>query len=262
MSKYVITLGQIKGGVAKTTSVINIAAALAEYGKKVLLIDLDPQGCLSASFGIFPEEHGKDISRVLFENVPLDQAVRKTDIESIEIIPSNRKMAKEELTINLLDSQKTRRFPLKELIDKIPSDEYDFIILDCPPVLGSITLNALVASNLVIIPSTLDSFSLVGVKKMIDYVLEIKRDYNPKLRYSILLTMFEDHKKFYSSLAEKIREIYANTDNLFNTTISKDINIAKSQLLEQPVLAFRAKSKASDQYRALGMEIINYGSHK
>ena len=147
MSQYVITLAQIKGGVAKTTSVINIGTALAESGKKVLLIDLDPQGSLSASFGIYPGTYQYDISSVLFDAKPLKRAVQQTDIDGLDIVPSSSRMAKEEISVSSINNHHNYRYPLKEIISRETSTLYDYVLLDCPSFLGVITMNALIASN-------------------------------------------------------------------------------------------------------------------
>jgi chromosome partitioning protein len=225
------------------------------------MIDLDPQGSLSSSFGIFPGNNGHDISTVLLDNVPIERVIRKTGMPLLDIIPASLRMSKEEATINLLGNQHQHKYPLKESLKYIPGNAYDFIFVDSPSFLGPITMNAIVSSNLVIIPSTLDSLSLIGVKKMIDYSLVIEKNYNPGLRYKILLTIFEEHRKFYAELAERIRQTYSNSDHLFSTAISKDINITKSQLMEEPVLSFKSNSKASIQYRALAQEIIKYAKN-
>ncbi len=256
MSKFVISLAQIKGGVAKTTSVINLGAALVEVGERVLLIDLDPQGSLSSSFGIFSGDHKYDISHVLFDSVSMEKAIQKTDTPGLDIISSSSRLSKIELAVSSITDHNQHKYPLEESISKISTPAYDFVLLDCPSILGVITMNALIASDLLIIPSPPESLALLGVRRMIEFAAFVKNNFNPLLRYRVLLTIYDDHKKIYSELAERLRQVYEH--RLFVTSISKDININKSQIVEKPVLFFRSKSKASNQYRALAQEVIDY----
>ena len=256
MATNVISLAQIKGGVAKTTSSINLGAALAEVGNKVLLIDLDPQGSLSSSFGYIREDPEKNIARVLFDFIPMESVILKTNINNLDIITSSIKMAKKEIAINLIDDHGRHQFSLKEAISSLPQDQYDYIILDCPAFLGVITMNALMVSDMAIFPSTPDTLSLLGIKKMIGFLMFIKKNFNFGIRFRILITMYDDHKVIYRNLVEKLRDLYGR--RIFETVINKDINISKSQLIQKPILTYKTTSKASDQYRALAQEIINY----
>lgn len=256
MSTYVISLTQIKGGVAKTTTCINLGAALAEVGRSVLLVDLDPQGSLSSSFGFLMERTQNNISNVLFDNVPIKNVIQKTQIENLDIITSSLRLAKKEMAINLVDDHEKYQFSLRESIIELSEDRYDYIILDCPAFLGVITMNALMVSDMAIFPSTPDTLSLLGIKKMLGFLMFIKKNFNFGIRFRILITKYDEHKLFFKSLVDKLREIYGR--RIFDTVINEDINISKSQLVQKPILSYQSSSKASDQYRALAQEIINY----
>lgn len=247
----VISIFNQKGGVGKTTTNVNLCAALALKGKKVLSIDIDPQGNSTSGFGIDKQNLENTIYDILIENYDINKVIHKTEVENLDVIPTNIQLAGAEIE---LTNTKFREKTLKEkinLIDKI----YDFIIIDCPPSLGLLSLNALTASNTVLIPIQCEYYSLEGVGQLIDTVKLVKKNLNPKLDIEgVLLNMFDGRTNLSVQVVEEVKKYFK--DKVYRTVIPRSVRLAEAPSFGQPIMLYDDKSKGSTAYTKLAEELI------
>ena len=249
---YIISIANEKGGVAKTTSTLSLGGALSEMGKKVMLVDLDPQANLTLSLGVEPDQNVKSLVNLILDKKPVDDALLPTQVSNLTLFPSNsdKRMAE-----RLLPMQSEYHLLLKKLLQPLESN-YDFILLDCPPFLGAITLNALMASNLLVLPTQAEYYSVFALKNMMAMVRQVRSLGNSDLRYRLLLTMFDKRNGIHRSLAEHLRASF-NT-GVLDTVIEIDTRLRESPLTGLPIVYHAAKSRGALQYRFLAQEILNY----
>ena len=252
----VISIFNQKGGVGKTTTNVNLCAALALKGKKVLSIDIDPQGNSTSGFGVNKNELEYTIYDVLIEDYDINKVICKTGIENLDLVPANIQLAGAEIE---LTNTKLREKTLKEkmnLIDK----KYDFLIIDCPPSLGLLSLNALTASNTVLIPIQCEYYSLEGVGQLIDTVKLVRKNLNPKLDIEgVLLNMFDGRTNLSVQVVEEVKKYFK--DKVYRTVIPRSVRLAEAPSFGQPIMIYDEKSKGSIAYIKLAEEIIknNWG---
>ncbi|MDW5300435.1 MAG: AAA family ATPase [Sedimentibacter sp.] len=250
MAKVISVFNQ-KGGVGKTTTNVNLCAALALRGKKVLSIDIDPQGNSTSGFGVNKNELEYTIYDVLIEDYDINKIICKTEIENLDLVPANIQLAGAEIE---LTNTKHREKTLKEkmnLIDK----EYDFIIIDCPPSLGLLSLNALTASNTVLIPIQCEYYSLEGVGQLIDTVKLVKKNLNTKLDIEgVVLNMFDGRTNLSVQVVEEVKKYFK--DKVYRTVIPRSVRLAEAPSFGQPIMIYDEKSKGSMAYIKLAEEII------
>ncbi len=246
-----IAVSNEKGGVAKTTTVVSLGAALAEAGKKVLLIDLDAQANLSLALGIESDQVKTCISTALLNATPLPGLIFSLPyLPNLAIIPSNHEMTQAE---RFLSVQHDYERALDRLIAPLEQD-WDYILMDCPPFLGMVTLNALITADLLLIPTQAEYFSVVALKNLLNWVRRIRAQYNPNLVYRLLLTMFDRRNRTHRVLAEQLRLNFAQ--GVLETFIETDTKLRESPIAGLPVILHAPKTRASVQYRALAQEII------
>jgi chromosome partitioning protein len=253
---YVISVANEKGGVAKTTSALSLAAILAEKNYRVLIMDLDPLACLTASLGITVEENQPTIGEVLLDETSALNAIIHTRFENLDIIPSKTGLGKLE---KLLPNVQNYVYSLRNEIETIYSN-YDFIILDCPPFMGAITLNALVASHLLLIPTQAEYFGIHGLRGIFDKVKLIRSGPNIYLRTKIFLTFFNERNKVNRILKDQLAN--RAPENLLQSVITMDTKMRESQVCGMPINKYAPKSRASLQYNALVDEVIQVLSTK
>lgn len=247
----VISIFNQKGGVGKTTTNVNLCAALALKGKKVLSIDIDPQGNSTSGFGIDKNQLEYTIYDVLIEDYDINKIIFKTEIENLEIIPANIQLAGAEIE---LTNTNYRDKTLKEKINLIEKS-YDFIIIDCPPSLGLLSLNALTASNTVLIPIQCEYYSLEGVGQLIDTVKLVKKGLNPKLEIEgVLLNMFDGRTNLSIQVVEEVKKYFK--DKVYRTVIPRSVRLAEAPSFGQPIMLYDDKSKGSTAYTKLSEELI------
>lgn len=250
MSKIISIFNQ-KGGVGKTTTNVNLCAALALKGKRILSIDVDPQGNSTSGFGIEKNELEYSIYDVLIENYDINKVICKTEIENLDLIPSNIQLAGAEIE---LTKTKFREKTLREKINLI-DNKYDYIIIDCPPSLGLLSLNALTASKTVLIPIQCEYYSLEGVSQLIDTVGIVKRSLNPKLEIEgVLLNMFDGRTNLSIQVVEEVKRYFK--DKVYRTVIPRSVRLAEAPSFGQPIMLYDNKSKGSEAYLKLSEEII------
>lgn len=247
----VISIFNQKGGVGKTTTNVNLCAALALKGKKVLSIDIDPQGNSTSGFGVDKNNLENTIYDVLIEDYDINKVIHKTEIENLELIPANIQLAGAELE---LTNAKYREKTLKEKINLIDKN-YDFIIIDCPPSLGLLSLNALTASHSVLIPIQCEYYSLEGVGQLVDTIELVQQNLNPKLYIEgVLLNMFDGRTNLSIQVVEEVKKHFKN--KVYKTVIPRNVRLAEAPSFGQPIMLYDETSKGSEAYIKLSDEII------
>jgi len=250
---YTIAVSNEKGGVAKTTTTLSLGAAVAESGKKVLLIDLDPQANLTLALGFEPGETRQTFSDILLEAEPLLSARCATSITNLDLIPVNSKIEGAE---QLLPMRINYLTTLKEALDLAEPLPYDYVFLDCPPALGAIVLNALSAAKLLIIPTQAEYLSAYALRNMMGIVRRIRQESNPGLSYRILITMLDRRNRTHRNIEQQLRDTF--DEGLFETVIEVDTKLRESPIVGLPITEYRPSSRGSQQYRLLAQELITY----
>lgn len=252
----VISLINQKGGVGKTTTSINLSASLAILGKKILLIDLDPQCNATTGIGLNKGDIEKSIYNVFNETETIENTIVKTKYKNLYVLPANINLAGidielEQTTPNQTVSKSER---LKEHINKI-KDKYDYIIIDCPPALGIITTNALTASDSVIIPVQCEYFALEGITQLLKAIMYTQANLNPNLTIEgVLLTMLDARTNLGLEVVEEIRSYFK--DKVYNTIIPRLIRLTEAPSHGKPIIAYDPKSRGSEAYLNLAKEVI------
>lgn len=253
---YTIAMSNEKGGVAKTTSTLSLGAALAELNYRVLLIDLDPQANLSLALGLETGEANITSADVLIENATLRTAIRKTDIANLDLVPSNFRIENAEQFLPMrIQYLSTLHNALKA--DALP---YDFILFDCPPALGAITLNALSAANLLIIPTQAEYFSAYALRNMMGTIRRIRQEVNPSLAYRILVTLLDRRNRTHRNIFEQLQVTFGQ--GVFTTVIEIDTKLRESPIAGIPITQYKPTSRGSQQYRVLAQELIEYAKEE
>lgn len=240
-----------KGGVGKTTSTINLATAFAVMGKRVLLIDMDPQGNAGSGLGLNKYRVEKSIYHALIGEVTLKSIVRKTDIENLYIAPSNRDLIGAELE---LVSAFAREVKLKNALHGV-SEDYDFVLIDCPPSLNLLTVNALSSADSVVIPVQCEYYALEGISELVHTIDLLKQNLNPDLQIGgIILTMFDSRNNLSHQVAQEVRNHFK--DRVFETVIPRSVKLSESPSHGLPIQLYDSKSKGAESYQQLAQEMI------
>ena len=253
MRSNIIAICNQKGGVGKTTTAINLAAALAATGKKILIIDLDPQGNASTGLGIDYVDRNKSIYEVLAKSITFDESVKKTDIENLFVIPSNVELSGIEPE---LANENDKAFVLKKLINNSNSiNVFDYIFIDCPPALSLLTVMAMTAANSVLVPLQCEFFALEGLSQLIKTVDRVHKNLNPLLSIDgIILTMFDKRNKLSTQVAMDVKKHLQ--EKVFETMIPRNVRVSEAPSFGMPVIIYDHKSKGSQAYLKLAAEIL------
>ena len=250
MGKSISVTNQ-KGGVGKTTTCVNLASYVADAGKKVLLIDIDPQGNACASLGVEVEKGENSIYEVLLGEVQTKDAIYKSVVKNLDVLPSTVDLAGAEVDLVYVDN---RENVLKEALKDI-KNSYDFIFIDCPPSLGLLTVNALTATDSIIIPIQCEYFPLVGLGQLMNTVRLIKKHLNPNIEIEgVLLTMKDNRSNLVSQVAGEIKKYFET--KVYDTYIPRNVRLAESPSHGKPILLYDSKSKGATAYKALCEEFL------
>lgn len=245
-----IAISNQKGGVAKTTTCLSLGGALAEMGKSVLLVDLDPQANLTISLGLDSKKLRHTVLDCLMGNHSLVGVSRESAIFAMDIVPANYELA---LIDKVLYKRKNYQYRLRQALDQIPQGLYDFVLLDCPPSLAPLTLNALTAADLLIIPAQCEFYAAYSLRQTIGLALQIRTQSNPDLIYRVLITMHDMRNKIHRMILDEMRQGLKSV--LLDTVIQVDTKLRESPAFGKPITSYAPRSRASRQYRELAEEL-------
>ncbi|MDP9828366.1 chromosome partitioning protein [Kineosporia succinea] len=251
----IIAMCNQKGGVGKTTSTINLGAALAEYGRRVLLVDFDPQGALSVGLGINPHELDKTIYNVLMDrSTDVREVIRPTEIEDLDLLPANIDLSAAEVQ---LVSEVARETVLSRALRPV-LDDYDVVLIDCQPSLGLLTINALTASHGVVIPLECEFFALRGVALLVETIEKVKDRLNPGLEVDgILATMYDPRTLHSREVVSRVVEAFG--DRVFHTVIGRTVKFPDASVAAEPITTYASSHAGAYAYRLLARELIARG---
>ncbi len=252
----IMAIANQKGGVGKTTTTINLAAALGEKGKKVLIIDMDPQGNTSSGLGIDKDEMDTTVYQLMIGENTFDECVQKDVFENLDVLAANVNLAGIEIeTMDMED----RSYILSNIINKI-KDQYDFIIIDCPPSLNSLTINAMTTADSVLVPIQCEYYALEGLSQLIYTINLVKDRLNPRLTINgVVFTMYDGRTNLSMQVIENVRNNLNQT--IYNTIIPRGVRLAEAPSHGLPITQYDSRSTGAKAYLALADEIIERSSH-
>lgn len=247
----IISITNQKGGVGKTTSCVNLASYVAASGKRVLMIDIDPQGNACSSLGVEPKKHDSTVYEVLLGEANITDATYKSVVKNLDVVPSTVDLAGAEVDLVYVDNRET---VLKEALKDIKNN-YDFIFIDCPPSLGLLTVNALTASDTILIPIQCEYLAMVGLGQLMNTVRLVKKHLNPDIEIEgVLLTMKATRSTLVQQVADDIRKHFGS--KVYDTYIPRNIRLAESPSHNMPIMMYDGKSKGALAYKALCDEFL------
>ena len=252
MGKVIVVANQ-KGGVAKTTTSVNLAAGLAHYKKKVLLLDLDPQGNASSGLGVNKNALEHSTYDVLVNFVPIDKITVEIN-KKLSLVPAKVELAGAEMELVSAISRESR---LKNALEEV-RDQYDYIIIDTPPSLGLLTLNALTAADSFLVPIQCEYFALEGLSQLLSTIKIVQKNLNPKLEMEgILMTMFDNRTNLANQVVADVKENFK--DKVFKTIIPRNVRLSEAPSFGMSIIDYDIKSKGAETYLALAKEVIKHG---
>jgi len=246
----VIAIANQKGGVGKTTTAVNLSSCLSFKGKKVVIIDVDPQGNTTSGLGIDKKTIEKSIYDVIINDVSIENALMKTVVDNLYICPSNIQLVGAEVELVSVISRETR---MKIALEEI-RDQYDFILIDCPPSLGLLTLNALTASDTILVPIQCEYYALEGLSQLMNTVKLVQRHLNPSLDVEgVVLTMFDARTNLSLQVVEDVKKYFRN--KVYRTVIPRNVRLSEAPSFGLPIILYDPKSKGAECYLELAQEV-------
>ena len=247
----IIAIANQKGGVGKTTTTINLSACLAEAGKRVLTIDMDPQGNTTSGLGLDKEQAEKTIYEILIGEASIEECIVHTEVKKLDVVPSNVNLSGAEIELIGVDE---KEYILKKQVEKI-ADRYDFILIDCPPALSMLTVNALTTATSVIVPIQCEYYALEGLSQLIYTINLVKERLNESLEIEgVVFTMFDARTNLSLQVVENVKE-HLN-QHIYKTIIPRNVRLAEAPSFGQPITLYDPKSTGAESYRKLAKEVI------
>lgn len=248
----VIAIANQKGGVGKTTTSVNLSACLADLGKKVLLVDLDPQGNSTSGFGFDKTKIKQSVYDVLVNDVPIEGVILQTKIESLMLLPATIQLAGAEIELVSIMSRETK---LKRVLDKVKYS-YDYVIIDCPPSLGLLTINSLTAANSVLVPIQCEFYALEGLSQLMNTITLVQKNLNPALSLEgVVLTMFDARTNLSIQVVDEVKNHFRH--KVYQTIIPRNVRLSEAPSHGQPITRYDPKSKGAEVYTDLAKEVID-----
>lgn len=251
MSRIIAVANQ-KGGVGKTTTSVNLSACLAHIGKKVLLIDTDPQGNATSGVGVNKGDVQKCIYDILIDDADVHEVIRKTKVENLDIIPATISLAGAEIELVSTISREVR---MKHAIQEV-KDRYDYIIIDCPPSLGLLTINALTASDSILIPVQCEYYALEGLSQLLSTIRLVQKHLNESLTIDgVLLTMFDARTNLGIQVIDEVKKYFQ--DKVYRTIIPRNVRLSEAPSHGEPIIIYDARSRGAEVYLELAKEVVH-----
>ncbi|MCL4386732.1 MAG: AAA family ATPase [Actinobacteria bacterium] len=255
--KKIIAIANQKGGVGKSTTAVNLTSYLGYFGYKTLIIDIDPQSNSTSGLGISYDSEKSSIYNVIIGGAEIEKVKLKTDFLNLDIIPSSIQLAGAE--VELVTSMK-REYKLKEAIEKVKNN-YDYIIIDCPPALGLLTINALSAANEVIIPIQCEYYALEGLGQLLNTIKLVKENLNSELEIAgALMTMYDPRIKLADQVISEVKKYFSN--KIYNTIIPRNVRLSEAPSYGKPILLYDPECKGAQAYKSFAKEVIENGTKR
>ena len=248
----VISVANQKGGVGKTTTTVNLGACLADAGKRVLLVDMDAQGNATSGIGIKKSDVSNDIYDVLVNEVPLKEVIQQTDREGLDIAPATIQLSGAEIELTSMMARESR---LKTALSDV-TDDYDYVLIDCPPSLGHLTINSFSASDSILIPVQCEYYALEGLSQLLNTIRLVQKHFNADLRIEgVLLTMYDARTNLGSEVVEEVRKYFR--ERVYDTIIPRNVRLSEAPSHGKSIIDYDPKSKGAECYHALAKEVLN-----
>ncbi|MCO7150485.1 ParA family protein [Vagococcus lutrae] len=247
----IISVANQKGGVGKTTTTVNLGASLAYNGKKVLIVDIDAQGNATSGIGVIKSDVGKDVYDVLVNEEPMTNVIHETSRENLEIVPATIQLAGAEIELTPMMARESR---LKSALDEV-KDQYDYVLIDCPPSLGHLTINAFTASDSILIPVQCEYYALEGLSQLLNTIRLVQKHFNPELRIEgVLLTMYDARTNLGSEVVQEVRKYFR--ERVYDTIIPRNVRLSEAPSHGLSIIDYDPRSRGAEVYLSLAKEVL------